>query len=247
MPIAYKQMLKFQLYKIISLPVPIADSAQASKLLNVPSYIAVSEDSQFFKTLTNDDIVKCSGDKNMHCPITTNIQSTSSTCLPSLLANDVKSLNISCEFRFLPNEITSHVIKLKNSVILFYKTPKLFFNCNGKELVKPGCHFCVKTVPCKCSITANNIYFPPFLTHCKTSDNITTVFPVNLTLMQQFFSADILSNINGSTTFDQILNVDIPKFKIYNHSFSSCLVDDKSSHLNVTKMAQTAKNDGIIF
>lgn len=56
-----------------------------------------------------------------------------------------------------------------------------------------------------------------------------------------------LLDISGNTTFDKILQIDIPQFKIYNHSFSNFLVNDYKNHLNLTKMAETAKQEGVIF
>ena len=44
-----------------------------------------------------------------------------------------------------------------------------------------------------------------------------------------------------------IPDIDLPHFKVYNHSMSSMLADDRKIHLSLDKMAQKAKKDAVIF
>ena len=120
-------------------------------------------------------------------------------------------------------------------------------NCNGEQIIHPGCNFCIIKLPCKCSVISNSLSYPPSFSSCKKTDNITTIHPVNLALLQQFFKADQLKHIKGSSYFVNELNVKLPNFNIYNHSYNSFLVKDQHEHLNLQKMAKVAKKEGVIF
>ena len=65
--------------------------------------------------------------------------------------------------------------------------------------------------------------------------------------MQEFFNTSTLKSVFGDTTYLDEVNVKIPGFQMYQHNFNQFLVDDSKAHLNVTKMAQAAKNDSLIF
>ncbi|CAC5414433.1 unnamed protein product [Mytilus coruscus] len=73
------------------------------------------------------------------------------------------------------------------------------------------------------------------------------VNPINLALLQQFFTSKQLVEINGSSTFVEKMNIIVPDFKIYNQSYSSFLVKDQKEHLSLKKMAKVAKREGVIF
>ena len=109
-------------------------------------------------------------------------------------------------------------------------------------------NFCLMTIPCECGVSTPQMYLPPHLAACKNhSESITTLHPVNLALLQQFFNSSDLSNITGNSMFTVLPDVDVLNFRMYNHSMSAILVDDKAQHLSLTKMAEKAKKDAVIF
>lgn len=65
--------------------------------------------------------------------------------------------------------------------------------------------------------------------------------------MQHFFAQEKLALIQANSTFNNQKEVNIPKFHIYNHAFSTFLANDKKTHLNLSKIVQIAKQDGVIF
>lgn len=82
-----------------------------------------------------------------------------------------------------------------------------------------GRDFCVINLPCRCSISTNEIYFAPRLSTCNNrKDNITTLHPVNLALLQHFFSDnERIENIMADTTFHSAVNLTIQQFELYQH------------------------------
>lgn len=133
------------------------------------------------------------------------------------------------------------------SAIVVYKISQISIDCSGKQIIHEGCDFCIMNIPCQCSIATKLLNYPPSITSCKRSNNITVVNPINLALLQQFFTSKQLVEINGSSTFVEKMNIIVPDFKIYNQSYSAFLVKDQKEHLSLKKMAKVAKREGVIF
>ena len=111
-----------------------------------------------------------------------------------------------------------------------------------------GCNFCILTIPCECGVTTTQLYFPPRLAACQNhSQSVTKLHPVNLAMLQQFFDSSNLQNITGDSMYNILPDVDLPHFKVYNHSLTSVLADDRKIHLSLDKMAQKAKQNEVIF
>lgn len=90
--------------------------------------------------------------------------------------------------------------------------------------------------------------FTPRLINCqKQLTNVSVVYPVNLALLQEFFNNSKLESVFGDTTFPNPIESIVPQMKIYNHSFSKVLVDDRSFHLSLKKIAKAAKQDTMAF
>ena len=56
-----------------------------------------------------------------------------------------------------------------------------------------------------------------------------------------------LNNFFADTTYANQLNVTIPKFKIYRHNMHQVLANDQNNHLSLSKMADQAKQDQMLF
>lgn len=111
-----------------------------------------------------------------------------------------------------------------------------------------GCDFCLFKLPCRCSISTNNYYYAPRLASCHQNiDNIATLHPVNLALLQKFFDTSFVKNILADTTVNKALNVTLPNLKLYQHKMSNVIAADTKSHLSLSKMTATAKKYAVIF
>ena len=71
--------------------------------------------------------------------------------------------------------------------------------------------------------------------------------PVNLAIIQHFFSSETYNSITGDTTFTTPVDITLPNMNIYNHSFSSMIATDNKLHLSLKRIAQAAKEDRKIF
>lgn len=238
------------LYRVYSFPVPINSStSHATQLADVPTYFAHTHDNQHFTHVTSNQIANCKGTSIKFCPFHLALTSSaSSTCMSALFYNQKSSVYKFCDFRFFPNKIKPSIIELSPSSILFYQTSMLALDCSTGQRIIKGCPFCVMHLPCLCSVTSGDLYLPPRIGQCQNiSNSITVLHPVNLALIQEFFDPKFHSTIFGDTTFQQYLDLKIPKFKIFNHSFSQYLAADQKHHLSLKKMAKLAKKDETVF
>ena len=173
---------------------------------------------------------------------------TSASCILALFGNDKSQVKALCDFRFLQAVLKPEIIELSPNSLLIYRTPLISLECLNDHKMATGCDFCLFKLPCRCSISTNNYYLAPRLASChRDNDNVTTLHPVNLALLQHFFDDKFVDDIFADTTFNKPVNVTIPKIKIYQHEMSNIVAADTKAHLSLTKMAETAKKDAVIF
>lgn len=124
----------------------------------------------------------------------------------------------------------------------------LALECPQQHSMTPGCTFCVITIPCECALSTQQVYFPPQLSSCeKNSTAITKLYPVNLALLQNFFNSSRLAAFYPDTVFVTPIQVNIPSFKMYNHTMSNLMTADAKDHLSLRKMVNATKHDQIIY
>ncbi|KAK3104775.1 hypothetical protein FSP39_009897 [Pinctada imbricata] len=239
-----------ELYRVFSFPVPVNESSShATQLMDIPDYFAHSKDNQHFTTLSNSQVAQCTGSKTRFCPANVPLSASAApSCISSIFYNQKEFTSKSCNFRFVLNKLYPTFIELSPSSVLLYRIPMAALNCGAKQKIIKGCNFCVMDIPCMCSITSDSLYLPPRLGKCKIgSDEVSVVHPVNLALLQEFFSPEAHSTIFGDTIFESFVNLKVPPIKIFNHSFNQYLANDEQYHFSLKKMASAAKKDGTVF
>ncbi|CAC5369234.1 unnamed protein product [Mytilus coruscus] len=240
----------FQLYRVISKPVPINETSKhATQLIDTFDYFVQSADNQHFAVTDNQKLSKCTGQNIQSCSFHLPLTSTASpTCISALFYNQKEQIHKLCDFRFLIDTLKPDIHELSSSSILVYRTNTIALDCPSGQKIMKGCSFCIVRIPCMCSVSADFLYLPPRLGKCQNhSDSITTLHPVNLALIQHFFSPETYNSSMGDTTFAQPIDLTIPNFHIYNHTFSNILAQDKQYHLSLKRMAQAASKEETIF
>ena len=245
----FVEPMNLNLYMVKTFPVPVNHSTtHATQLLDLAEHYAITHDAQYYVELNNVNLESCSKTKIRSRHDTKALNPiTHKSCLSALYANDKTTVKTLCDFRFITNHIQSDLIEVNKTSVLAYNSGLLEMGCkSGKKMIK-GCNFCLITKPCHCSISSQTRYLPPRLSSCQhQSDNITVSHPVNLALLQQFFNESSLDDIFADTVFSEKLQVDVPFFKLYNHSMSAVLADDIKQHFSLQKMSEKAKNDAVI-
>ena len=240
------------LYKIFSYPVPINNtSPHVSKVTNLPDFVAVTHDGKFYTEINTVSLSTC---KKYHtktlCSFMLPLHHVSNpSCSLSLLKANKTDINKLCDFRFLPNKMKPAVLQLNLTHYLVYNTTQLNLLCAG-SLTKSltGCHFCLITVPCNCSINTTSVFIPHRFLNCHHhSKPITMLHPINLALLQQYFDTKVLDSIQAHTTYPEPLNISVPDFKIFEHQYSKIVATEQYEHLSLKKMALQAKQYKTVF
>ncbi len=208
-------------YQIQSLPVRINDSTtHATQILDLPHYLGISHNHQYFAEIGQDDFDLCQGKFHKHCPYHLPLQlMTQATCATSVFQQQTDNIRKLCNFRFIPAAIKAKIQPLSKDELLLYKIPKYTLQCEDNQYILEGCSLCIIKVKCKCSFFSNNYFLPLSLQNCaeNSTEPSTKVYPVNLAMLQGYFSDNDLTMIYGDTKLEQSLEFKIPNFTVYNH------------------------------
>ncbi|CAC5387891.1 unnamed protein product [Mytilus coruscus] len=122
-----------QLYKIISLPVPTPTNKttmHATKLLDLPQYLALTYQHDYYLPLSTDDLTNCVHGPIVFCTFNKAlIPITVHDCSLALFQNNVKQVSRLCNFRFLENHLSHDIIELTPTSVLVYDSEELDLVC----------------------------------------------------------------------------------------------------------------------
>lgn len=179
------QSTPLQLYKVLSLPIPTSENVtemmQATQLLSLSSYFAITSHHDYFVSLSTEDLSNCVQGSVRMCNF--NVPLNPITILPdctmALFANNIKQVKELCNFRYIPTLLRSDIIELTALQVLLYNTPTVL-DCPEEKKVLKGCAFCVIQIPCRCSLSTESLYYAPRLVDCyQSADNFSVIHPVN--------------------------------------------------------------------
>lgn len=109
------------LFKVYSLPVPVnSTSSNATKLISLPKYFAITNNNDFYAALSTDDLGNCKHGMTVFCLQLTPINQPS--CIVALFSNNITMVKQLCNFRLLLNHIVHKVIELTPTYVLVYKS-----------------------------------------------------------------------------------------------------------------------------
>lgn len=180
------QSTPLQLYKVLSLPVPtsenVTEKMQATQLLSLSSYFAITSHHDYFVSLSTEDLSNCVQGSVRMCNFNVPLNPiTIPDCTMALFANNIKQVKELCNFRYIPTLLSSDIIELTATQVLLYNTPTVILDCPEEKKVLKGCAFCVIQIPCRCSLSTESLYYAPRLVDCNQSaDNFSVIHPVNL-------------------------------------------------------------------
>ena len=119
------------LFKVLSFPVSINDTAKhATQLLDLPDYLVVTADVQYYTSLNQLHLNKCKGSKLRTCKMNKILYPiTRKSCIFALFRNDKTMIKDMCDFRFLTNHLTSKLVELTATSVLVYNINVLQFDC----------------------------------------------------------------------------------------------------------------------
>ena len=239
------------LYKILTYPVPLnASSTHATAILDLPSYLAVTHDHGYYIEVQNDRLQTCSRYNHLiFCNYNLALFHASvPKCSYALFKDNREEVKSSCDFRFLPHELSSSLEQLNQTHFLLYNISTLNLQCTNSSKIIEGCAFCIIKLPCDCAIMTTQYYLPQRWDGCHhTLATVDKMHPINLALLQEYFEESALQNITAESTFHSSLNITTPPFQIYNHGISEVLSNDMKSHMSLKKMIKMSKQNKLMF
>ena len=152
--------LPISVFKVYSFPVPVnSTSNHATQLEDIPPYFHYTEDNQHYATFSKQQMAQCKGSTTMFCDFNIALTASGSpNCLSAIFFNQKDSVKDLCDFRFKTNVLPTAMFELSPSHLLPYKTRLLALDCAKGQQILKGCFFYVVKIPCRCSVTANNLY-----------------------------------------------------------------------------------------
>lgn len=246
-PLVLSNMGAFEIYNIITFPVPLNHSSQHATILsNSHKLLGFSHDNRYYGFPTHEMISGPILDaQTANLPLH---PITSPSCLTAIFFDDKKTVKELCDFRVHLHTITPALIHLHHGNYLVLNVTRMYQRCpQGRQQIQ-GCPFCVYTVPCFCDLATDKIYYPPRLNHCaKSNGTVKIEHSLNLPLLLHMFEMDEIKHINAETKFPKPAIVSTPPLKIFKHNFSELLAQDKTDDLSLKRIAQSVRDDKLIF
>jgi hypothetical protein len=85
---------------------------------------------------------------------------------------------------------------------MIYKTSSVTLRCSDNDKMMKGCNYCMMTIPCQCTVIGNNMHFDQKIILCNNETmDITTLYPVNLAVIQQFVNDSQIRKVLADTSF----------------------------------------------
>ena len=246
-PLITSSLSKFDIYKVLTFPVPINDTSNHATLLsNVPPYLGFSQDNKYFihptRDMLNGPILDA---QTVNLPLHS---LTNPSCLTSIFFDDAERIKSLCDFRVSLHYIKPAIQHLHHGNYLILNVSRIYQKCPSGRQHLPGCKFCIYTLPCFCDLATTDIYFPPRLTHCSGSNTSAThAHSVNLAMLLHIFELDEIKHISADTKFPKQPLVETPPMKLFQHNFSRLIAQDKADDLSLQRIASAMKNDKTIF
>ena len=248
-PITTHEVFDFYSIKTFLLPVSPVNLADtnANLLTNPPENLAISNSDQLYTFLTNDFVKSCQ--HNIHFILCENklVFQTFETdnCYMELFRgiNAHKIAKLCKKESVLERKVLKPQFQiLSNSQILICHIAKFNISChNESEKELDGCIFCIKHIPCGCSIYTE---FQRVLSHktlCQNGSEIETIFPINIPLIQNFFNGTTIDNILKNISLHEPLKINIPKLRVFEQNTKSLIASSVKERLSLEKVANQAK------
>ena len=115
-------------------------------------------------------------------------------------------------------------------------------NCPDGISTLPGYNFCIHEIKCLCAINSEHFLYPARTTHCLDANSSTTSHPVNLAVLQEFFTEELLHEIEADTLYANRPIVETPPFKLFSHNWTEFLAGDTQHSLKLRKVAQAVRD-----
>ena len=240
---------RLRIFKIHYFAVPLNSSTNhATKLVVNNPYFAVTIDHDYY-ALPSDDMILDMKSNIIHAqrydfPL---ISFQKSSCLSELYLNHKPQIKDLCDFEILIDALTPSIMHIDHGQYLIVNQTEISQNCPDGNSTLPGCNFCIHEIKCLCAINSEYFLYPARTTHCLDANSSTTSHPVNLAVLQEFFTEELLHEIEADTLYANRPIVETPPFKLFGHNWTDFLAGDTQHSLKLRKVAQAVRDKQQVF
>lgn len=242
----------FKLYKVETLPVPMAGLDLHTEISNVPKYFAVSSDQQFYLELKESEIKDCPGSNFKKCNHITAIKERSLySCISSIyFKNQPKSVSL-CKGQVIDKSenFKTRVINLeKGKLLVSTNDPNWIKSCaNSPPVTIKVCSYCIIHQICYCSFRGPEFFIPAKINNCLADRDIQMIQPYNAIFSKHFYTeAEILSG-NNTSKFEYNTVLEPLKIDLRQSQWNDVLSIDKQLNLEVDTLAKLIKSGKPLF
>ena len=243
--------LYFILYKIRAFPIHtnVTDSG-ATLINNVPEYLAISQNKEYYLELSYSDLRDCIGTTLKKCKVMKAASRRNAmTCSLALFLDNADMVMEKCKFDYQSENKGQIAIDLGQGYLFISGQDKFWtMNCHGKEPQGiPSCTLCIISLPCSCSLVSKHFYIPSRITNCPWKSSIQKVHGINLAYMKIFSENVEISSFTGSTAFHNTPTYDAKSITIQNMTLSSVVRKTPKFDLDLTKIADSIKRNNDLY
>lgn len=243
----------FQLYNVNTLLVPMEGFGMHSKIYNVPEYVAMSQNGQFYLELSGSDIKDCTGKLIKQCNQIMAVKDKNiKSCISSIFfENNEEALKL-CKARVFGNKtkLETKIFDIgKGNMLVSTDDPNWIKSCPSQLPVQlKGCVYCIVKLPCFCSIRGKNFFIPPYVSNCFSSTNVQFIRPYNAIFSKHFNIDNELLKVQetpGMINSNKILEPLKVNFK--KSDWDDVLKEDKDLNLEIETLAKLMQKGKPLF
>ena len=241
------QQANYKIYQVKTYGIAIHSSTPNTqtgytKLINSPDYLAVSNDRQYFKPLSHEEMLDCTQSSLTLCPhLSVTFNRHHRDCLWAIFLDDAEKIKQDCTFHtYLTENLPATVTKLDNGQYLFINMPsQVRMKCHSSSKFANIGNYSIISLPCNCQFELDFIYIDPDYTDCL--DTITepvVEHPISLPLSFGFDYTKYLKRPYTATTSKEIPRVHVPDMEGFQDLISKDLNIDKRLGFDTKQLAK---------
>ena len=235
---------EFDVYSVHAVPMSLPGQEQnALQLLDLPAAIAIQKGMSLYFNMTEKQFKSLIAE-HYATPQRILNDNKQETCLMAIFRNDQVNIMRLCHFEIQLGAQSGKVYPLEQSKFYLFNVTNYMLTCNSKLEIKDGCAACTITIPTGCSFHLDDIFVPPIFNENLTSE---VEHIVNAPLLAMFFPTEAFELLQGETKFKDPIDITIPAFQYFNHSYMDEIAGDQQMNINFKKAVAAVKKSDVII
>ena len=205
------------LFEIIPIPLEIPGDTTFSQTDSLPHAIAYNPNSDYYVTFETTIQIPVSDYLDVKTTPAQLHPRSIPSCILALLDGKTHDINKLCKYHVTDGNVKPQIIRLSPKQVFLSNIPEILLACDSgysttNQLITINHTQVVYEIGCQCSLTANDLYLPAVADLClNENDTVTELHPLNLRILQEYFSQTELFGLEADTLLKNKINISIPK------------------------------------